>query len=459
MKDDLRGPSPVFGLRSSDLDLTDTLADAAPHDVAPPAPARWDSSIPPGAGTRPDPRVPEDSDGFQALDRLPAAADAGAPIDRPDRPSGLAGGPERAAAQVPPPPGARSPEPSFTLSYDVETPVPAPETPSRNHGLPRADGEPAEGSSRPAAGHRDGEAEPPRPDIPADRPDPSQEARTSDHPRRSYSKLIACAAALAPILAVSALLYAQPDILKRLEDSAGRPRSASAPRVGGGSEPAAKPDDDEPAAAPSSAPRSEAQPAGEAPPPSSEIEARLKGSSLGIPKLVNDPLPILTAIPSAAATPEPESGGATAPGSDGAPGARTSPTQGLADPPPAAPPVPEAAPAPSGPDAEAPGPKAPRSPARRTRTRVLTPDDALTVKAERLLAAGDILAARTLFQSLVTAGDPRGARGVAQTFDPRVLDRFPASGVKPDQAEAARWQAIAARLETRQRRSQGEAAQ
>lgn len=63
---------------------------------------------------------------------------------------------------------------------------------------------------------------------------------------------------------------------------------------------------------------------------------------------------------------------------------------------------------------------------------------------------------RTLFQSLVTVGDPRGARGVAQTFDPQVLDRYPASGVVPDQAEAARWRAIAARLETRQRRNQGE---
>ncbi|MCJ2018002.1 hypothetical protein MKK84_11285 [Methylobacterium sp. E-065] len=103
--------------------------------------------------------------------------------------------------------------------------------------------------------------------------------------------------------------------------------------------------------------------------------------------------------------------------------------------------------------------RARRSPARRNRTGVTAADDALSVKAERLLAAGDILAARTLFQSLVTAGDPRGARGVAQTFDSHVLDRYPASGVVPDQAEAARWRTIAARLETRQRRNQGEPSQ
>ena len=321
--------------------------------------------------------------------------------------------------------------------------------------------------------------EPPRSDASDDEPGPSRDAKASD--RLSKSKLMwtAYAAAIAPIVTIFALLYTQPDLLKRLEDLASRPRPEAAPRASaelkakidlGSTAPAA------PAASPTSSLPVETQPAGEVPPPLPEIEAQLKGSDASVPRLANYPPPILTTAPSASGLAR-GTGDTPAPTSEVAPGVTITPPRGSDSPPlptfapsdgtagsgestrSAATQVPEAAPTPPGPDAGVPTSRARRSPARRNRTGVTASDDALSVKADRLLAVGDILAARTLFQSLVTLGDPRGARGVEQTFDSQVLDRYPASGVVPDQAEAVRWRAIAARLESRQRKNQSEAPQ
>jgi hypothetical protein len=76
--------------------------------------------------------------------------------------------------------------------------------------------------------------------------------------------------------------------------------------------------------------------------------------------------------------------------------------------------------------------------------------DTANAAAERLLASGQIVAARQEFARAAAAGDPRGARGVARTFDERVIGKFEGSGVAPDREKSARWYGLAAELEARQ---------
>ncbi|MEG9528181.1 MAG: hypothetical protein MIL41_20845 [Hyphomicrobiales bacterium] len=85
------------------------------------------------------------------------------------------------------------------------------------------------------------------------------------------------------------------------------------------------------------------------------------------------------------------------------------------------------------------------------RERRLSPTlDAANAAAERLLASGQIVAARQEFARTAAAGDPRGARGVARTFDERVIGRFQGSSIVPDREKSAQWYRTAAELEGRQ---------
>lgn len=76
--------------------------------------------------------------------------------------------------------------------------------------------------------------------------------------------------------------------------------------------------------------------------------------------------------------------------------------------------------------------------------------DAANAAAERLLASGQFVAARQAFARAASAGDPRGARGVARTFDERVIGKFDGSGVMTDREKSARWYRTATELESRQ---------
>ncbi|MCJ2134019.1 hypothetical protein MKK69_08060 [Methylobacterium sp. J-026] len=323
------------------------------------------------------------------------------------------------------------------------------------------------------------------------------DGRPSAKHRGINYKVIAAFTVVIPAAAAVYILYAQYNTLKWPDDIVNAFKSTISDRIRGSSATAIDPPDAPPPASQPGAPsEGQAQPPATPRPP--ETGPLLKSGSLGIPTLTNDPLPILTGMPPAASTATADTEDRQAATSEGAPipearGAEAQPAQGpdsasLAPPGnsealggpqadqaspgvrsgsrpasventravTARPPAPALLPD-SRPDAEGQAARAQRSTARHRRSRSASSvDEALNVKAERLLAAGEVLAARTLFQSLVTAGDPRGARGVAQTFDPRTLDKFPASGVRPDQDESARWQAIAARLESRQRRTQGE---
>ena len=73
--------------------------------------------------------------------------------------------------------------------------------------------------------------------------------------------------------------------------------------------------------------------------------------------------------------------------------------------------------------------------------------DTINAQAERLLSSGHVVEARGLFESAAASGDPRGARGIARTFDERVIGKFPASGTVPDREKSARWYQIAAEFE------------
>lgn len=527
--DDALGPSPVFGSRTPVADPIDTLAGDSMQGGASLQPARRDPLTVPDIGNLPVYRFPGETNGSQGSNRLgvaiplpsdrtsgsipePHRADDDGTIDRSNRASGLAGGPAWQPASAQSPPDVRSSEPSFTLHYDIETRDPATAGPPCDLDSARVESESADWGHDPAVGHPDAKAdaeghdldgsvrepetpepasaramrpladvsklraELPRSDASDDEPSPARDAGASNHSKMPRLAWTACAAAIAPIVAIVALLYTQPDLLRRLEDLAGRPHLGAAPRASTRSETEVNLGRGAPAVSSTASPLAETPPAGKAPPPSPEIEAQLKGADVGLPRLANYPPPVPTATPSASGL-EREAGASPAPTTEVAPAADTTPLRGPNSPPlptfapsdgkagsgestrSAATQVPEAAPTPPSPDAGVPISRARRSPARHNRTGATASDDALSAKADRLLATGDILAARTLFQSLVTVGDPRGARGVAQTFDSQVLDRYPASGVVPDQAEAARWRAIAARLESRQRRNQGEAPQ
>jgi TPR repeat protein len=59
---------------------------------------------------------------------------------------------------------------------------------------------------------------------------------------------------------------------------------------------------------------------------------------------------------------------------------------------------------------------------------------------EELMANGDIIAARMMFQRAAKAGDPAGAFALAETYDPMVLSRLHLrGGITPDVALARSW--------------------
>lgn len=64
---------------------------------------------------------------------------------------------------------------------------------------------------------------------------------------------------------------------------------------------------------------------------------------------------------------------------------------------------------------------------------------ALLARGEKLLLSGDVVSARLLYLRVAEAGDRRGAKGVAMTYDPDVYARLPVAGLTPDREMAAIW--------------------
>jgi hypothetical protein len=85
------------------------------------------------------------------------------------------------------------------------------------------------------------------------------------------------------------------------------------------------------------------------------------------------------------------------------------------------------------------------APARRAADLPLPPqhlwDGAARMKlGTELMAAGDIAAARTMFERVAEAGDAAGAFALAETYDPAVLRAMPLrGGITPDAGQARRW--------------------
>ena len=204
-------------------------------------------------------------------------------------------------------------------------------------------------------------------------------------------------------------------------------------------------------AAPSSAAPSSAASSAETPQPPAELDAAANTASQA------------ASAPEAAGT-----GAAPQPASEIAPGAAPTSTDPAEAP--RAPPLPRVVPQARSPQQEAVDHGArPPSPSTRgasleaerreyrarrrvaDRGRRLSPRlDAANAAAERLLASGQIVAARQEFARTAAAGDPRGARGVARTFDERVIGKFQGSSVVPDREKSAQWYRTAAELEGRQ---------
>jgi TPR repeat protein len=63
----------------------------------------------------------------------------------------------------------------------------------------------------------------------------------------------------------------------------------------------------------------------------------------------------------------------------------------------------------------------------------------LLKRGDALLALGDLTGARLLYERAALAGEARGATGVAQTYDPRVLLQIGARGIQGDAETAADW--------------------
>jgi hypothetical protein len=64
-------------------------------------------------------------------------------------------------------------------------------------------------------------------------------------------------------------------------------------------------------------------------------------------------------------------------------------------------------------------------------------------KAQAAFRSGDLVVARSFFDRLAEAGDPRGALGMARTYDDVELSKVPVFGLKADHAIAERWRARA----------------
>jgi hypothetical protein len=64
----------------------------------------------------------------------------------------------------------------------------------------------------------------------------------------------------------------------------------------------------------------------------------------------------------------------------------------------------------------------------------------------KLMQAGDIAAARLLFEELVMIGSAGGARAMAETFDPAFLEDYRITGLRPDVEAAKKWYRRAAEM-------------
>jgi hypothetical protein len=104
------------------------------------------------------------------------------------------------------------------------------------------------------------------------------------------------------------------------------------------------------------------------------------------------------------------------------------------------------------PEPEGPAQADPQAPANLTTTfsTTLKPAelDGLVRKGEQFLKAGDLASARLFFARAAVAGDSRGARGMARSYDPAVVRTLPVYGLAVNAAEAERWYAKARTLDS-----------
>jgi len=95
------------------------------------------------------------------------------------------------------------------------------------------------------------------------------------------------------------------------------------------------------------------------------------------------------------------------------------------------------APAPTAPAERVPAPTVSAEPSQR---QLDASEIALLMKrGQDLMASGDIVAARMMFQPAAEAGDARAAFALAQTYDPLVLEKLATTGIASDIALARRW--------------------
>jgi hypothetical protein len=72
----------------------------------------------------------------------------------------------------------------------------------------------------------------------------------------------------------------------------------------------------------------------------------------------------------------------------------------------------------------------------------------LMKRGEELMAAGNIAAARLMFQPAAEAGEPAAAFALAETYDPSVLEKLGAKGTTPNIALAQQWYEKAKELDS-----------
>ena len=101
-------------------------------------------------------------------------------------------------------------------------------------------------------------------------------------------------------------------------------------------------------------------------------------------------------------------------------------------------------------------PQTEQIPVQRLSERVLGPEeiDQLIHRGETFLAQGDVAAARLFLERAADARDPRATLMLGTTYDPDVLRRMGAVGIRPDPQQAHQWYAQAAEFgshEARQR--------
>lgn len=70
--------------------------------------------------------------------------------------------------------------------------------------------------------------------------------------------------------------------------------------------------------------------------------------------------------------------------------------------------------------------------------------DHLIQRGDDLLSTGDITSARLLYERAATTGDPQAMMALAQTYDPAVLRKLGARGIRPEPTLAQHWYAKAA---------------